>query len=337
MFTPESILYKIFSFPYLLLDILTLIFCKWPTLLVETFFYIFSISTNISNIYLNIIIYIKYDIKKTWINNNKYYKFFYFSIIILFIFSLFIKPYLILENIDANYLKECPFTFEKELLPHKILNYEKRRCELYNIYNNSRYKYQYICSYDATGDFKMNKTSDGLNKLICTKKVNNIKDNNNNIIINKFIEIYENNKIKNFFYCSRTDKPLKNKKTREESCNINIKIVILCIILQCFTYFILIFQISLLEEIEHNNNHLIEEQRHSNDFEISTRCDEENPNNISFKKEKDRNIIVENNQEYSIEVDIKNFEENEEKSKKSTNIEESTLENILNDSNNESN
>ena len=218
------------------------------------------------------------------------------------------------------------------------MNYEKRRCELYNIYNNSRYKYQYICSYDATEDFKMNKTLDGLDKLICTKKVNNIKDNNNNIIINKFIEIYENNKIKNFFYCSRTDKPLKNKKTREESCNINIKIVILCIILQCFTYFILIFQISLLEEIKHNNNHLIEEQRHSNDFEISTQCDEENPNNnVSFKKEKDRNIIVENNQEYSIEVDIKNFEENEEKSKKSTNIEESTLENILNDSNNESN
>ena len=90
-----------------------------------------------------------------------------------------------------------------------------------------------------------------------------------------------------------------------------------------------------MEDIEHNNNRLIEEQRH-NDFESSTRCDEENPNNISFKKEKDRNIIVEDNQEYSIEVDIKNFEENEEKLKQKTNIEESTLENILNDSNNES-
>ena len=132
MFTPESILYKIFSFPYLLLDILTLIFCKWPTLFVEAFFYIFFISTHISNIYINIFIYFKYDNKKAFIN-NKYYKFFYYLFIILIGFSLFIKPYIILENIDANYLKECPFTFEKELKTHKILNYEKRRCELYNI------------------------------------------------------------------------------------------------------------------------------------------------------------------------------------------------------------
>ena len=303
MFTPESILYKIFSFPYLLLDILTLIFCKWPTLLVETIFYIFFISTHISSIYLNIYIYIKYDIKMQCINNNKYYKFFYYLFTILIGFSLFIKPFIILENIDANYLKECPFTFGKELTHHKILNYEKRRCELYNVYNNSRYKYQYICSYDATEDFKVNKTLDGLDKVICTKKVNNIKDNNN--IINKFIEIYENNKINKFFYCSITEKPVRNNRNREEYCNANTNILILFVILQFFTFIIVLTsQISLLEDIEHNNR-LIEEQRHTNYIESSTQCDEENNNNISFKKEKDRNIIIENNQEYSIEVDIK--------------------------------
>ena len=60
------------------------------------------------------------------------------------------------QNAGSNYLQECPFLFKSDLIPHKILDYEKRRCELYNIYNNSRYKYQYICSYDVAKDFEAN-------------------------------------------------------------------------------------------------------------------------------------------------------------------------------------
>ncbi len=67
-------------------------------------------------------------------------------------------------------------------------------------------------------------------------------------------------------------------------------------------------------------------------MERSTECGDDNPNNISFKKEKDRNIIVENNTEFSLEVNIKDFLENEKNSKERTNIEESTIANILNDS-----
>lgn len=67
-------------------------------------------------------------------------------------------------------------------------------------------------------------------------------------------------------------------------------------------------------------------------MERSTECGDDNPNDISFKKEKDRNIIVENNTEFSLEVNIKDFLENEKNSKERTNIEESTIANILNDS-----
>lgn len=82
------------------------------------------------------------------------------------------------------------------MIPHKILDYEKRRCELYNIYNNSRHKHQYICSHDAAKDFESNKTNDGLDKVICIKKINDVKNNN---IINKFIETYNSNNINKFF------------------------------------------------------------------------------------------------------------------------------------------
>ena len=55
------------------------------------------------------------------------------------------------------------------------------------------------------------------------------------------------------------------------------------------------------------------ENNNINDFNRSTEWGEDNPNNISFKKEKDRNIIVENHEEYSIEINIKIFLENEKK------------------------
>ena len=67
-------------------------------------------------------------------------------------------------------------------------------------------------------------------------------------------------------------------------------------------------------------------------MERSTECGDDNFNNIAFKKEKSRNIIVENNTEFSLEVNIKDFLEDEKNSKERTNIEESTIAKILNDS-----
>ena len=83
--------------------------------------------------------------------------------------------------------------------------------------------------------------------------------------------------------------------------------------------------------VEERNNNI-------NYFDRSTECGDDNPNNISFKKEKDRNNIVENHKEYSIEVNIKEFLEDEKELNQKTNIEDITTENILNDSDhNESN
>ena len=83
-----------------------------------------------------------------------YFLFFLSNLIIEM--SALTKPLIMGQNAGSNYLQECPFLFKSELIPHKILDYEKRRCELYNIYNNSRYKYQYICSYDVAKDFEAN-------------------------------------------------------------------------------------------------------------------------------------------------------------------------------------
>ena len=65
--------------------------------------------------------------------------------------------------------------------------YGKRRCELYNINLNSRYKYQYICSYNASEDFQGDKKKDGFDKIECVLKINNIEGND---IINKFYKVF---------------------------------------------------------------------------------------------------------------------------------------------------
>ena len=201
MATGETYSYKFITLIYTFLDILALIFFKWFDESLELIFYITLISNFIISIFLNICIHIKYEIKIENLNNYKHYKLFYILFNVSYfvlICATFTKPYVMFANVGSNYLQECPFTFKSELNPNKILDYEKRRCELYNIYNNSRYKYQYICSYDAAKDFKSNKTKDGLDKMICIQKINEAKNNNN--IINKFIEIYSKNNIKNFFF-----------------------------------------------------------------------------------------------------------------------------------------
>ena len=47
------------------------------------------------------------------------------------------------------YWINCHFTINE---PYINLHH-KRICDLYNINNNSRYKYQYICSYNSFEDF----------------------------------------------------------------------------------------------------------------------------------------------------------------------------------------
>ena len=49
-----------------------------------------------------------------------------------------------------KYWKYCPYLITD--LDYNL--HFERRCELYNINNNCRYLYQYICLYDSSQDFK---------------------------------------------------------------------------------------------------------------------------------------------------------------------------------------
>ena len=226
------------------------------------------------------------------------------------------------SNYD-NFIKNCPFSLSTELKFFNQSFYEKRRCELYNINMNSRYKYQYICSYNASESFKNDKMKGGLDKIICISKEHNI---DNNEIITKFSEIYECNDKNyfNLFYCSRIDKPEKDKYIKEEICNKEKKV----------PYFVDIF-FSLLEILQFILNKLLKRLKKESDHRTlymmrnleqqlndlldqvdkDTECDESNSNNVSFNEEEDENIIIENHIVYNVDFNIKEFIKNEEKQK----------------------
>lgn len=332
----KSFLYKFIFLIYILLDILTLLFCKWLNTPIKIIIYITSLLIFITSIYLLLYFYIMFDLKIKFNNNSKCYNFFYGLLIlsnIIILLIIGIKPFIILSNINYNYLRECPFTLKSNLMQNKVSYNEKRRCELYNIYMNSRYKYQYICSYDAYEDFKYNRTEDGLNKVVCVQKVKSIEDND---IINRFIELYKSQNINTFFYCNRIYKPVNNKNYKDEYCNMNINILYFFSLLYFLNIILYVFHLSLYDDIYHRND-LIEEQRPNIDYDdsdLSTECGEGNINNIIFHEEIDKNIIIENHEIYIIEVNIKNFLENEEKLRQSLFIEENSIQNILTESDN---
>ena len=223
----------------------------------------------------------------------------------------------------TNSIKDCPFSLTTEL---KIFNesvYEKRRCELYNINMNSRYKYQYICSYNASDNFTNDKMKDGLDKIICIPKEHNIV---NNEIFTKFNEIYECNEKNdvNLFYCSRIDKPEKDNYIKEEFCN-NAKKVpffmdIFLFLLKHFIFFHNKLLKRLKKELMNRTHNFIRnlEPRLNNlldEGDKDTEYDESNSNNVSFNEEEDKNIIKDNNIVYNVDFNIKDFVQNEEKQK----------------------
>ena len=236
-------------------------------------------------------------------------------------YSIVLSTTRILDSFNEKnyneYIKNCPFTLNSESI------YEKRRCELLTITNNTEYKYQYICSYNASENFEGDKTKEGFNKIICTSELNNINENNE--IISKFKKIYNKSNYHdtNLFYCSRIDVPEKNKFIKDEYCNIendyNNLINWIKIIGQ--TLIIIISQLSkiLNNDITNRLNYILgglgpiinaleEEER-------DTEYDEENENNVSFIEEEDENIILENHTIFNVGVNIKDFIENEEKHK----------------------
>ena len=261
---------------------------------------------------------------------NKIYDYIGISGIILYliIFIILILFEIIVLGVNlskfSNYWKNCPFTINE---PYENLHY-KRRCELYNINNNSRYKYQYICSYNAYKDFTYVIKSYILNgKLYFYKEEYNklykfIQDNHikcilfrsvilNNSIVNLFNKEYLND---NKYYCGRTNQPQKNNYIKDKECNNKFKknifyiFYILCIS-QIF-YAILYGFIKNYEEKD-NNLGIIRNQvdiPNKNKKSLSsTNITDKNDNNINFKKLNTKNIIYINKKEININKNIKNI------------------------------
>ena len=98
---------------------------------------------------------------------------FFCLFIIFWIFELIILT--INYTKFKSFWKDCPY-----LLSNFEYNIHfERRCELYNINHNSRYSYQYICSYDSSKDFKKyNIKKEIQNENIICIPVKGIKETN---------------------------------------------------------------------------------------------------------------------------------------------------------------
>ena len=324
----KSNIYKIFLIILLLANFLSLIYCIWTTKLIKILFFIQFGFVFLSIIYSFIYVFILFDLQIYSIFSLKIFKYsskiFRLSNLIISIILSFLYNTLFIFNRNnyITFIKKCPFTLTSNLTSYNESYIEERRCELYNIYNNSRYKYQYICSYNASEDFKNDKTKDGLNNIICVEKKNNIT---NNIIFNEFIKVYDN-KYGKLFYCNNIEAFSKDEYIKEEYCNMKIKFFDLYI----YIYLILSIITFFLKQLNENlNNEIIEnyfsfqierlqELTGKNEADCSTDNDDDDDdeNNISFNEEEDKNIIVENHEVNNIEINIKNFIENEEKLKK---------------------
>ena len=216
-----------------------------------------------------------------------------------------------------EFRKECPFNIKFNE------NYEKR-CELFNINTNSRYKYQYICSYDASTDFSLSKKIAN-NEIICVKAKTPI-----NYIVSKNIA---NNLSNNIYYCSRTDIPFNSTYINIKYCNNNIgyKRVIIFYVFYCLLFFLpfiefcascmFLIELSNIERhIERREIGRIRENnvlpiiavnlmadfflRNNNDTRSSINISHNSNINNNISKEKTRNIIIENKKEIEINTNI---------------------------------
>ena len=329
MFKKESRILKCLYFGYIFIDLLAFLYGIRVFAIEEKIFFISFIMMLIICAFCIIYTFIKIDLRINLFNNYKCQKFFFklfinfnFLILYIIIFCRFLLDSII--NIPAydEYLRICPFTIDNNESYH-----EDRVCKLYNIYNNSRYRYQYICSYKAK---KL--SYDDVDKIICIPKV---KNNTNNDIIEKFSLEHKNKKL---YYCSRNKRPKKDEFIKDEYCNKTINTPILFFFIDCICYIILLiyhyppfhtietfFSYTGLNEEQNNNPRSISD--------VETQYSEKNINNIPYIQQDDKNIILENNKEYEVEVNIKNFMENKDIAKQIMNSEENSIGENINDSN----
>ena len=232
---------------------------------------------------------------------------------ILSFIALMIKFFVISLNYSKykKYWLNCPFTITDE-----NYNYE-RRCELYNINNNSRYSYQYICSYDSSKEF-INKelvSKDAVKKkkklqkeikpeyIICNPVIKLIPNNS-------IIDLFNKNYNKNKYYCSRTDKPKKLSLAKDKDCiKIKFTFMKLTTVFPYIQFYLILGMFYIWPGLHIDRSDDFFENRVNNYYSNSNRSTEVSENNDQNEFENNeignnRNIIIENKIVYNIQTNI---------------------------------
>ena len=319
-------MYKFIVFVYIIINILTLVFCIWTTELLKNIFYLLFFLIFITSLYENIFLHSAFHFKVSFIINNTLcfhcMNFLYVISHIILIISLFCG-FIIIKRYNCSnydkYLKNCPFTLTEGLTTFSEDLYDKRICILYNVNMQNIYKYQYICSYNAFEDFEGEITENGLERIICESIENNLQSNR---ISDKSVDFYLNQERKDnmLYYCGRIDKPEKDNYIKDEYCNKELNIPYLISYLYGIINLLILYHIYLFNKwyralsIRINNmlddfNQNIIGLNYNSDS--STETDETDSEDTSFSEE-DINIIIENKQVYNINFDIRDYYVNEE-------------------------
>ena len=290
-------------------DIFTIITIVWTKTAIKVLFYIyFSFSCIIFIYYTLMFIYVLF-----FKRNSFFEKLFNFLPLLLTIPMIFWILEIVLILVNSNryleYRRDCPYLL-------RDVNYNihyKRRCELYSINLNSRYTYQYICSYDSSKDFNNKLKSKEIqpNKVICVKMQNVI---NNNYYIHFFVNEY---KYETKYYCSRTNLPKKYSFATHKDCE-NKKYIYIII-----SYFLIYLKIvyfcqvpSIIKKLIVNdyninvrnfNRFFAVIRNHMNNTINSTKASEKSNQNRNeeYVKQNTKNIVIENKKEIPINENIK--------------------------------
>lgn len=355
-----SLILTIIGLCFFLFDILTLALSIWTTKAIRILYYIYFAFISIYYLFLFLS---ELSLNINFLNKIKetINKHIVFVTLIFFIIN-FLEFILLSINVTKfmKFWKNCPYIMSD--LDYSL--HYKRRCELYNIHNNSRYSYQYICSYDSSKDFNYkSKLKEEVNpEIVRCVQVNNLIEDN------EIIELFSNEYSKNNnYYCSRADKPEKYSFAKNKDCT-RTKYSLMVVFL-FFSLFQIYFQIVYIKylklkyNIERRRNfhvrinrfrnerlHFGNERNNREDIEIhhlinfgrllnlmrdlininlnnlsDSNCPTEvsvnqNRNNahINFERENTKNIVIENQKNYSIDSNIKNMYTEPKKNEKNS-------------------
>ena len=356
---------------FFLFNIFNIIFTIWTNKAIQILYYLCFCFIFFCYLY---ILLLEISINSYHLRNFKYKGIKYILVLGMFFFVLiFCECLLLFINIlkFLNFWKNCPYLISD--LDYNL--HLDRRCELYNINYNSRYTYQYICSYNSEKEFAETNKKKLIqeispNKVKCIP-VKELIPNNEKIVL--FNNCYEKKKK---YYCSRTNLPEDYKFAKHKDCTKVKYGLMITFWFLSFTQIIFIrvylihikhvnfdnrrFNIILRNRNIRNDNerinreameihHLINFTRLLNLIRdlinininantisnCSTERSEKPGENVDYEIEKTKNIIIENNQEFSIDTNIKNLSSIDKKNKINNSINPDKMSSISFDINSE--